>query len=113
MDKDGALKTLSKATDPVVVAITTPPVTVTVPPKIAPPEFVRVRMPISVPIAPVILTAPVVLITTLEASPPSVPLIEATVIAPELPPPKLSVTPSPKITLLRVIDEVPKSKVLV
>ena len=96
-----------------VALITTPLVTVTLPPKVPPPEFVRVRVPISVPIAPVMLTAPVVLITTFEGNPPAVPVIEATVIAPELPPPKLSVTPSPKITLLSVIDEVPKSKVLV
>ncbi len=101
------------ATVPVVVEMASPLFKVTAPPKVAPPEFVRVRLPISVLMAPVILTAPVVLITILEASPPAVPVIEATVIAPELPLPKYKVTPSPRITLLRVIDEVPKSKVLV
>ncbi|CAM3792387.1 hypothetical protein POBR111598_09895 [Polynucleobacter brandtiae] len=85
----------------------------TVDPKMAPPLLVKVRVPISVPIAPVMLIAPVLLITTLELAPPAVPVIEATVIDPDLPPPKYKVTPSPKITLFKVIEEVPKSKVLV
>ena len=84
----------------------------TVPPNVVPPELVIVTDPMSVPIAPVMLTAPVVLITMLEAEPPLVPVIEATVIDPELPPPKYKVTPSPSNTLLRVMDEAPKSNTL-
>ena len=85
---------------------------VTAPPKVAPPAFVMVNVPISVPMAPVTLTAPDVLITTLDAEPPAVPVIEATVIEPELPPPRYKVTPLPKSTLLSVIGEVPKSNML-
>ena len=101
------------ATVPVVLLITMLVPVSTVDPKVAPPLLVRVKLPISVPIAPVILTAPVLLITTLELAPPAVPVIEATVIAPELPPPRYRVTPSPKMTLFKVIEDEPKSKVLV
>ena len=101
------------ATVPVVALITTLVVVSTVDPKVAPPLLVRVRLPMSVPMAPVILTVPVLLITTFDLAPPAVPEIEATVIEPECPPPKYKVTPSPKMTLFKVIDEVPKSKVLV
>ena len=105
------VKTPLNATVPVVF-VRTIELELTEPPKVAPPELVTVTLPISVPIAPVMFTAPVVLITILEASPPDVPVIEATVILPELPPPKYKVTPLPKRTLLSVMGDVPKSNTL-
>ena len=96
-----------------VFVITTAFAVETAPPNVAPPEFVNVNVPISVPIAPVTLTVPVVLSTTSDAAPPAVPVIEAIVIEPELPLPTRSVTPSPKMTLLSTTADEPKSKVLV
>ena len=91
------------ATVPVVFVITTLVPVDTAPPNVAPPEFVSVRVPISVSIAPVTLTVPVVFRMTYEGSPPAVPLIEAIVIAPELPAPTDNVTPLPKTTLFKVM----------
>ena len=47
------------ATVPVVLVITMLVPVVTAPPNVAPPELVRVSVPISVPITPVTLTLPV------------------------------------------------------
>ena len=55
---------------------------------------------------------PVVLITIFDGAPGDVPVMEATVMFPELPAPKFKVTPLPKTILFKVIAKEPKSTVV-
>ena len=70
---------------------------------VVPPEFVMVIVPMSVPIAPEAVTAPVVLIVILEAEPPAVPETLLKLIAFAIPVPKAKVTPSAKVVAPNVI----------
>ena len=82
---------------------TTSPLAPTAPLNVVPPEFVIVKVPISVPIAPEAVTAPVVLIVILEAEPPAVPETLLKLIAFAIPVPKVKVTPSAKVVVPNVI----------
>ena len=62
-----------------------------------------VNVPMSVPIAPEAVTAPVVLIVMLEDVPPAVPETLLKLIAFEMPVPKVNVTPSTKVVAPKVI----------
>ena len=64
--KLGVVKAPLKAMVPVVLVNTTLVTVSTVPPKVAPPELVTVKLPMLVPMLRKILTAPVVLITMLD-----------------------------------------------
>ena len=77
--------------------------TLTAPLNVAPPELVIVKVPISVPIAPEAVTAPVVLIVTLDAEPLAVPETLDKLIALAIPVPKVKVTPSAKVVAPKVI----------
>ena len=77
--------------------------TLTAPPNVAPPELVIVKVPMSVPIAPEAVTAPVVLIVTLDAEPLAVPETLDRLIALAMPVPKVNVTPSTKVVAPKVI----------
>ena len=77
--------------------------TLTAPPNVVPPELVIVKVPMSVPIAPEAVTAPVVLIVTLDAEPLAVPETLDRLIALAMPVPKVNVTPSTKVVAPKVI----------
>ena len=70
---------------------------------VVPPEFVIVKVPMSVPIAPETVTAPIVLIVILELEPFAVPEILDKLIAFAIPVPKVKVTPSTKVVAPKVI----------
>ena len=71
--------------------------------KVMPPELVMVRVPISVPIAPPTVTAPVVLIVKFDADPPSIPLIDDKLIAFAIPVPMVRVIPSAIVVAPKVM----------
>ena len=79
--------------------------------KVVPPDWVTVKVPISVPTAPPMVTTPVVLIVKFEAVPEAVPLIALvlTVVAP--PEPKVNVTPSESVAVPKVIVPLPADNV--
>ena len=71
--------------------------------KVVPPEFVIVMVPMSVPMAPLIVTAPVVLMVRLEAVPLAVPVTEDKLITLAIPVPTVKVAPSAKVAAPKVI----------
>ena len=99
-----------------VVSVITTLVTVsTVPPKVAPPELVTVKLPMLVPMVRKMLTAPVVLIMMFDGqveSSTKVPLMEPMVTAPEPPPPSVKVMPVAMTMLSNSTGMGPKSKVV-
>ena len=106
-----------KAIVPVVLVSTTLVTVSTAPANVVPAEFVMVTEPILVPIARRMFTRPVELIIRLDGqlrlvpygAAVAVPIREPIVIAPELPPPKVKVTPWPKVMLSKLIGLIPKS----
>ncbi len=82
--------------------------------KVVPPELVMVKSPISVPTAPATVTAPVVLMVKLLDVPDAVPVTAAILIVLAMPVPTVSVTPSSRMALPRVIVpvDVPPTKPL-
>ena len=105
---------------PVVFVRTTLVLASTVLANVLPPEFVIVTEPILVPIVRRIFTSPVVLIIRLEGqlssgpigSAIAVPASEPIVMDPELPPPKVNVTPLPRVMLSKLMGLMPKSIVV-
>ena len=75
----------------------------TAPLNVEPPELVIVKVPMSVPIAPDAVTAPVVLMVTLDADPLAVPEILDKLIVFAIPVPNVKVTPSAKVVAPKVI----------
>ena len=84
----------------------------TAPAKSIPPEFVTVNVPISVPIAPLTVTADVVLIVKFDLGPLATPLTEVNVIGVAAPAPRTSVMPSATVAAPNVILPVPELKVV-
>ena len=70
---------------------------------VVPPDWVIVTIPISVPIASLTVTTPVLLIIKLETVPPEVPVIAAKLIGLAMPVPTVNVTPSAKVAAPNVI----------
>ena len=112
-----AYKSLLNAIVPVVavnaILLTRSPSAPTAPWKVAPPDRVTVIAPMSVPIAPCTSTAPVTLKVTLEesATPPAVPVMEASVTLLEPPVPTVKVVLSAIVVAPRVIAPLPEDKV--
>ena len=75
----------------------------TAPVNVVPPELVIVKVPMSVPIAPEAVTAPVVLIVMLEAEPLAVPETLDKLITFAIPVPNVKVTSSTKVVAPKVI----------
>ena len=73
--------------------------------KVVPPELVMVSVPISVPMAPLTVTAPVVLIVMLDEEPPVVPLIEERLIGLALPLPIVKYAPFANVVAPIWIEE--------
>ena len=84
----------------------------TAPAKSIPPELVTVNVPISVPIAPLTVTAAVVLIVRFDLGPLATPLIDVNVIGVAAPAPKTSVIPSATVAAPNEILPVPELKVV-
>ena len=108
--KVAAVRAPLKAIVPV-VAVKVVVVSLTVLVKVVPAEFCTVTVPMLVPIAPND-AVPVVLMTIFAGVPGDVPVIDATVMFPELPAPKFKVTPLPRTMLFKVIANEPKSTVV-
>ena len=75
----------------------------TAPEKVAPPELVKVTVPMSVPIAPDTETAPVVFKVKFDALPAAVPVTELKLIGAATPVPTVNVVPSAKVAAPKVI----------
>ena len=75
----------------------------TVLPKVVPPDWVISTVPISVPTAPLTVTAPVVLMVRLEDTPPAVPVTAARLIGVAAPVPTVSVVLSAIVAVPMVI----------
>ena len=71
--------------------------------KVVPPDWVMVTVPISVPTAPLIVTAPMVLIVRFELVPLAVPVTDERLKVFAIPVPTVSVTPSAKVAAPKVI----------
>ena len=82
------------------------PVPPTEPLKVTPPELVIVRVPMSVPMLPLKVTASLVLIVMCDLAPAAVPEIELRVMGVAAPAPSVKVAPSSKVTAPRVIRPV-------
>ena len=83
----------------------------TAPENVVPPEFVTVSVPISVPMDPLTVTAPVTSMVTFDAVLPAVPAMLVRLIPPEPPVPSVSVTPSARVAAPSVIVPLPAAKV--
>ena len=70
---------------------------------VVPPELVIVMVPISVPMAPLTVTAPVVLMVRFELVPLAVPVTDDRLMALAMPVPTVSVTPSAKVAAPKVM----------
>lgn len=86
-----------------VVSVSTTVLALTAPLKVAPPELAIVRVPISVPMVPDTVSAPIVLIVRFEGVPPVVPAIDERLIALAIPVPRVSVTPSASVVAPKVM----------
>lgn len=75
----------------------------TVPLKVVPPELVIVTVPMSVPMLPPIVTAPVVLMVRFEALPLAVPVTEERLMALAMPVPIVKVAPSARVAAPKVM----------
>jgi hypothetical protein len=84
----------------------------TAPENVVPPEFVTVSVPMSVPIAPLTVTAPVTLNVRFDAVPEAVPVMLERLTAPEPPVPSVSVTPSASVAAPSVIVPLPAASAL-
>ena len=85
------------------VSVSTRPEALTVDWKVAPPVWVRVSVPKSVPTEPAKVTDPVELTIRLDAVPPSVPLIAPRLMVPPPPAPSVRLTLSARVTAPRVV----------
>ena len=71
----------------------------TAPVSVVPPEFVTVSVPMSVPMVPLTVTAPVTLMVTFDAVLPAVPAMLVRLTPPEPPVPSVRVTLSARVQL--------------
>ena len=86
-----------------VVFVNVTVVALTAPLNVVPPELVIVKVPMSVPIAPEAVTAPVVLIVMLEAEPLATPDTVVMLIGVDAPVPTVNVLPSEIVIAPKVI----------
>ena len=118
--KVGVVSAPLNAMLPLVSSKATLVVVSTAPPKVVPPDWVKVKLAMLVPMLRVMLTVPVLLMTILDGqlrlSPKgaatAMPAIEPMVMVPALPLPKVKVTPLPSTMLSKVMGSAPKSKVI-